>query len=270
MSTRFDDLPERLLSTLVLAPVALGCLWAGGVAWTLLVALAGIGTAAEWARIVSFRPAALPGALLPVLVVAAGLATAVGFGQLALALLGIATAALATGGGPRTDTRLWLAGGLLYLGLAAVAAIWLRLGGTVGRGNALFVVAIVCASDTGAYLIGRFVGGPKLMPRISPSKTWAGAAGGVAFAIAAGLLVAKAFAAGVSLGGVGVSIVLGGASQGGDLVESAVKRRFGVKHSGTLIPGHGGLLDRLDGVLAAAPAAAILLLTLGPGAPLWR
>lgn len=270
MRARFGDLPERLASAFVLAPIALVCLWVGGVSWAALVALAGIGVAAEWVRIASFRPAALPGLVLPVLVAAASLATAAGFALPALALLVLATAALAITGRPRAPGRLWLAGGMIYVGLAGMAAAWLRLGAGAGRGNLLFVLAIVWASDTGAYLVGRFVGGPKLVPRISPSKTWAGMVGGIAFAIAAGLLVAKLFAAGATLGGIAVSIALAAASQGGDLLESAFKRRFGVKHSSRLIPGHGGLLDRLDGVLAAVPVAAVLLLALGPGADLWR
>lgn len=270
MNTRFFDLPERLVSALVLAPIALACLWYGGVPWALLVAFAGAGTAVEWVRIVNFRPLSLPGAVLPPVVGVAALATAAGFVGPALALVVVAAAIMAAAGHPRPPGRLWLAGGLLYLGLAAIAAAWVRLGPGAGRGNFLFVLAIVWASDTGAYLVGRRLGGPKLLPRVSPSKTWAGAVGGLAFAIAAGLLVGRIFAAGSSLGGIGISIALGAASQAGDLLESAVKRRFGVKHSGTLIPGHGGLLDRLDGILAAAPAAAIILLILGPGAVLWR
>jgi len=270
MPARFDDLPERLRSALVLAPIALVCLWEGGAAWALLVALAGVGVAGEWVRIVTFRPAALPGVVLPMLVAASCLATGLGFARPALAALCLATAALATVAGPREAARRWLAAGMLYLGVAAVAAIWLRHGGAVGRGNVLFVILIVWASDTGAYLVGRFVGGPKLVPRVSPSKTWAGALGGTGFAVAAGLLVAVAFAAGPSLGVVAVSIALGTASQAGDLVGSVVKRRFGVKHSSMLIPGHGGLLDRLAGVLAAAPVASLLVLVLGRGAELWR
>jgi phosphatidate cytidylyltransferase len=267
---RFGDLPLRLLSALVLGPIALACLWADVRIWATLVALAGIGVAAEWVRICRFRPLALPGAVLPVVVASAGLATAAGLGWAALAALAAGSVVLAAARSREAAARLWLAGGLLYVGLAAVATVWLRLGGSTGRGNVLFMVLIVWASDSGAYLVGRLLGGPKLAPRISPSKTWAGALGGLAFAVAAGLLVAAGFAAGPSAGVVLVSATLGVASQGGDLLESAIKRRFGVKHSGNLIPGHGGVLDRLDGVLAAAPAAAILVLALGPGVELWR
>jgi phosphatidate cytidylyltransferase len=268
--SRFGDLPQRLLSALVLAPIALGCLWLGGVAWALLVTLAGVAIAVEWVRVCRFFPLSLPGLLLPVLVAAASLGAASGFGLPVLAAILAVGAALAAGTGGGAGPRRWLAAGLCYLGLAAVATVWLRLRGPAGLGNMLFVVLIVWASDSGAYLVGRVVGGAKLAPRISPSKTWAGAVGGLAFAVAAGILVAEGFAAGPSAGVVLASTTLGVASQAGDLLESVFKRRFGVKQSGTLIPGHGGVLDRLDGVLAAVPAAAILALALGPGVELWR
>ncbi|MGH7119394.1 MAG: phosphatidate cytidylyltransferase [Acetobacteraceae bacterium] len=270
MGGRFEDLPARLVSAFVLAAIALACLWAGGISWALLVAVAGIGVGVEWARVAGFRPAALPGLCLPVLAAAACLATAAGITVPTLILLAVVAAALARTGQAYSPGRVWLAGGVFYVGIAGMAATWLRLGTPAGRSNLLFVLVIVWASDTGAYLVGRMVGGPKLAPRISPSKTWAGMAGGIAFAIAAGLVVGKFFAAGTNVAGIGISIALAVASQAGDLLESAFKRRFGVKDSSRLIPGHGGLLDRLDGVLAAFPMAAIMMLALGPGADLWR
>lgn len=270
MGARFEDLPARLVSAFVLAAIALACLWAGGVSWTLLVAVASIGVGAEWARVASFRPATWPGLMLPVLAAAACVATAAGITLPALVVLAVAAAMLASGGQAYSPGRLWLAWGVFYVGIAGMAATWLRLGTPAGRSNLLFVLVIIWASDTGAYLVGRVIGGPKLAPRISPSKTWAGMAGGIACAVAAGLVVGKLFAAGTNVAGVGISIALAVASQAGDLLESAFKRRFGVKDSGRLIPGHGGLLDRLDGVLAAFPVAAILMLILGPGTDLWR
>lgn len=270
MAARFGDLPKRLLSALVLVPIALACLWAGGVAWVLLVILAGITVAVEWAQICRLRPFELPGTLLPVMVAAAAVLTAAGYGVAALAALIVVGAAVAAGAARGGQGSRWLAGGIVYVGVAAIATVWLRLRGPDGLGNMLFVILIVWASDSGAYLFGRLVGGPKLAPRISPSKTWAGAVGGLAFAVLAGLLVAVGFVGAPSPLVALVSIALGTASQGGDLLESAIKRHFGAKHSGTLIPGHGGLLDRLDGVLAAAPVAGILALALGPGVVLWR
>jgi phosphatidate cytidylyltransferase len=149
--------------------------------------------------------------------------------------------------------------GLLYVGPAVVSLIWLRAGAH-GFGRLVFLAAIVWAGDIGAYLVGRLVGGPRLAPRISPGKTWSGALGGTACAVLAGLAAAPVHTQAVGL----VALVLSLAAQLGDLLESALKRYFGVKDSGTIIPGHGGLLDRLDGVLTAAPAAVLLSLAASP------
>ncbi len=270
VTQHFADLRQRLVSALVLAPIALLCLWLGGAAWVLLVTLAAIAVGVEWVQVCRFFPFRPPGLLLPVLLAGASLAASFGFALAALGLLVAVGAILVASHGEGAGPQRWLAAGLCYLGLAAIATIWLRRHGPAGLGNMLFVVLIVWASDSGAYLVGRLVGGAKLAPRISPSKTWAGAAGGLVFAVAAGLLVAEAFAAGPSAGVLLASAMLGVASQAGDLLESVFKRRFGVKQSGTLIPGHGGLLDRVDGVLAAVPAAVALTLALGSGVDLWR
>ena len=129
-----------------------------------------------------------------------------------------------------------------------------------GAGVVLFLLAVVWSSDVGAYVTGRLFGGPRLAPSISPGKTWSGAAGGLASAVLVG-----AAAAGLGWGHVGLVMlaagVLGIAAQIGDLLESAVKRHFGVKDSGRLIPGHGGLLDRLDGLMAASLVAGAWLWT---------
>jgi phosphatidate cytidylyltransferase len=166
--------------------------------------------------------------------------------------------------------RRWLAAGVPYIGIGCIALIGLRGDGVAGLGNVLFLVAIVWASDIGAYMAGRLLGGPKLAPRVSPSKTWAGAAGGLLAASLAGALVAEAFAPAPLAGVVLVACALGVASQAGDLLESWIKRRCQVKDSSHLIPGHGGLLDRVDGLLAAAPVAALLALALGAGVPVWQ
>ena len=156
--------------------------------------------------------------------------------------------------------------GIPYFAPGIIALLWLRADDVVGRGNLLFLIAIVWASDIGAYAAGRLIGGPKLAPAISPGKTWSGAVGGLLAALA----VAALFPGGPSWRGLAVAALLGVASQAGDLLESAIKRGFGVKDSGRSIPGHGGLLDRIDGLLAAAPAAALLAAWLGRGVELWR
>lgn len=164
-----------------------------------------------------------------------------------------------------------LVAGLAWTWLTFVAIIALRADPVAGRANMMFVLLVVWASDVGAYLAGRKIGGPRLAPRISPGKTWAGAVGGLIAAVAVGLIVAR-FATGPTAFGLAalVAAVLSIIGQAGDLAESALKRYFGVKDSGRLIPGHGGLLDRLDAALTAIPAAALLANLIGPGVVLWQ
>ena len=152
-----------------------------------------------------------------------------------------------------------LALGALYIAPAIAALIWLRAQ-PLGQRWVLLLAAVVWGGDVGAYLIGRLVGGPRLAPAISPGKTWSGAIGGTLIAVLAGMAAWPERLALVAP----VALLLSLVAQAGDLLESAIKRRFGVKDSGRLIPGHGGLLDRLDGVLTSAPAAAIILLVFGP------
>jgi len=164
-----------------------------------------------------------------------------------------------------------LAGGTIWIVLAAAALLWLRADPTTGRANLLFLMLLIWAGDIGAYLVGRLVGGPRLAPLISPGKTWSGAAGGIAAALAVGWGAACLLpAGGRPLRVAAVALVFCVIGQFGDLAESWVKRHFGVKDSGTLIPGHGGLLDRLDAMIAVAPFAALLALCLGRGVLLWE
>ncbi len=175
-----------------------------------------------------------------------------------ICLLGLLMAAEWAGlcaGRPR---RLLLLGGL-YIGPAIAALIWLRAQPN-GYRWVLLLAAIVWGGDVGAYLVGRLVGGPRLAPSISPGKTWSGAIGGTLIAVLAGMAVWPERLALVAP----IALLLSIVAQAGDLLESAIKRRFGVKDSGRLIPGHGGLLDRLDGVLTSAPVASIVLLMFGP------
>lgn len=146
-----------------------------------------------------------------------------------------------------------LALGAVYIGPALAALIWLRAG-SQGLSRVLFLAAVVWAGDVGAYIAGRALGGPRLAPRISPGKTWSGALGGTLCAVLAGVVAWPGDTARAAL----VALLLSVVAQAGDLLESALKRHFGVKDSGRIIPGHGGMLDRLDGVLTAAPVAALL------------
>ena len=236
-SSRWRDLRRRAISAAVLAPIVLACVWFGGLAFTLLMGAALILLVVEWARLC--RQAHAP----------------------------------------------WmLVGGTLWLGLATAALLWLRGDPTAGRANLLFLFLLIWASDIGAYVVGRLIGGPRLAPLISPGKTWSGAAGGIAAALAVGWGAAwsppMASPIGASTGGqtgtdhaawiAAVALVLCVIGQLGDLAESWAKRRFGVKDSGALIPGHGGLLDRLDALIAVAPFAALLAFYLGRGVLFWQ
>lgn len=271
---RWSDLRTRVVSAAILAPLAIGAIWIGGPVWSAVILALAAGLSIEWVHVCGENPRDLAGIALPAVVLAAGAAAMAGQERAALLLLALGAAAICLAG-PRGPARLrgrtlFVAGGAAYVGLACVCMLWLR-DADAGRANVLFMMFVVWASDVGAYAAGRLIGGPKLAPRISPKKTWSGALGGIAAAILVGLAVAAAVAGPAGLGvAAGIAALLAAVSQAGDLAESLLKRRFGVKDSGRLIPGHGGLLDRLDGVLAAAPMTAMLALLTGPGVVLWQ
>jgi phosphatidate cytidylyltransferase len=153
---------------------------------------------------------------------------------------------------------MWCAGGLLYA--AAILSAPVLLGSDADHGFAaiVFLFVVVWLTDIVAYFAGRAIGGPKLMPRVSPNKTWSGAIGGTLASVAGGVFVASQFGIGSLVAAALIALVLSIVSQAGDLAESAIKRRFDAKDASQLIPGHGGLMDRLDGFVAAAAAAALI------------
>ena len=160
---------------------------------------------------------------------------------------------------------LWLAAGVVYIAAPCIAVVWLRAEPETGLVTILWLLAVIWATDTGAYFAGRGIGGPKLAPRISPKKTWAGLAGGIVAAGGVGAATAVILALPNAPALIVFSMVLAVVAQAGDLLESAIKRVFKVKDSGNLIPGHGGLLDRLDGLMTAAPTVAAVALMGGEG-----
>lgn len=231
-------------------------MWLGGWPFRLLLAGAALIAVREWVVIVggtARNPMVLPLALgSAALAFAAGLVAGPPVGVAAALVLAVVVGWSAAG-----HDRGWMAAGLPYVILGAIGLDWLRESPHGGLGLLLYVMLAVWATDIGAYAAGRSIGGPKLAPRLSPKKTWAGLIGGVVSSALAGALVA--LAVGAARPGVAALIgaVLAVVAQAGDLFESAVKRRYGVKDSGTLIPGHGGLLDRIDGLLTAAAALAL-------------
>jgi phosphatidate cytidylyltransferase len=154
---------------------------------------------------------------------------------------------------------LWRGLGLLWIGLPCVGLVWLRGQPGAGLIGVFWLLACVWACDTGAYFAGKSIGGAKLAPTISPSKTWSGLIGGMLAAALVSIIFSfYEYTGSVSLLAV-TGAVLAAVSQLGDLAESAVKRNFDVKDSGRLIPGHGGMLDRVDGLLFAVPAGVALM-----------
>lgn len=263
------DLRLRLASAALLGPVVLACIWLGSAWFSALIVLTMLGLGWEWVRMAGGASLSRQGVAVPGSVVAGSLLAALGLPLAGMAVL-LAGAGAAHALAGRLPAR-FLAAGVLYVGLAGVALIALRQDEAVGRANLVFIILVVWASDSAAYLAGRAMGGPKLAPAISPGKTWSGALGGLLGAMLVGLLAALFVnpAAAVAMAAL-VAGGLGVVSQAGDLLESGIKRHFGVKDSSRLIPGHGGLLDRLDGILAVAPVAAVLAWACGSGVHLWR
>ncbi len=259
-----NGVTARVASAVVLALVALAVAYVGGAVFLALCAVAAGGILGEWVWLVRRRADAR--ILTPGLLALAAAAAFIGLGRLDAAAAAIAVGAMAacliTAARPLAPLppggALWAGGGVIYAGAALFGPAVLRRDPTEGFIGLLFLFATVWMTDIFAFACGRAVGGPLLWPRISPRKTWAGAIGGVLGGVAAG--VAVAYASGIGrLGIVGVmALLLSLLAQAGDLFESAVKRRFGAKDASRLIPGHGGLMDRLDGFLVAAAAALII------------
>lgn len=256
------DLTKRVASAVVLIPAALGTAWLGGWGFALLWFLCGAIVLWEWNRLVLPETPAL---LLAGEIAALGLALVLvrhflnpGFAFVALG----AGAGLALAMSPQGRSR-WAIAGLLYAAAVVLGPVILRDDAALGLVAVLWLFAVVWGTDVAAYFAGRGIGGPKLWPRVSPKKTWSGFIGGTVAGTLVALAVVKLAALPVGMGLVLVTWVVAALSQGGDLFESAVKRRFQAKDSSALIPGHGGLMDRLDGFLVAAVVAAAVGLARG-------
>ncbi|TNM62186.1 phosphatidate cytidylyltransferase [Aliirhizobium smilacinae] len=254
------ELKLRIASAIVLAVVVLTATWVGGSAFNIVAAAIAPLIYYEWSTITrlaeqNFKTNAF-GWLIVVLIAGD---IVFGSSELSMPLLcgGAVTAALMVllGGG-----SWWLPGGIVYAGLSGISLAAIRGDNQAGFVATLFIFAVVWGTDILAYFVGRAIGGPKLAPRISPGKTWSGAIGGTVAGVAAsGLLTLGVFSR-LSLWTMALAFLLSVASQVGDLFESFIKRRFGVKDSSHLIPGHGGVMDRVDGLVFAC--FAVFLLTL--------
>lgn len=254
------NLVLRFASALVLGPLVLTTVYFGPPYFDVLMTVLAAVIAWEWARLCGAGRVDRQGYLV-IATVTAVMTTAL-LREYAIAgwlVMAGAMAAMVLGGRAQGRRSLWYAFGIAYAALPCLGFVWLRENHEQGREIVFWLILVVWATDTGAYAAGRTIGGPKLAPSISPNKTWAGLAGGAASAALIGV------AAGYFLDGPGpvmlalASATLAVISQAGDLFESGVKRYFGAKDSSNLIPGHGGLLDRMDGVLAAGLTVAALI-----------
>lgn len=264
-SSRQREIVLRVVSAAALAALALGATILSP--WTLLVLVIAAGglIAWEWGRLT--RGNSLDATAL----LAAGsvtvLAISVAVGRPAYGFFFLLAAAAATiwftGG---AFSRAWALAGLLYAALPASSLVFLRGDEMLGAAAVIYLFIVAWTTDTASYAAGHFIGGPKLAPRISPHKTWSGFLAGVLAPSLVGIVFATVLKSGSAVRLALVSVGLALACQAGDLLESWVKRRFGAKDSSQLIPGHGGLLDRIDGLMMAAVLAGLIALR-NPAAP---
>jgi phosphatidate cytidylyltransferase len=261
----------RVVSSLVLAPLPVAAIWFGWPWLPLLTGAAAALMAWEWGRLCGGGHFGRIGILLVAVVLAAVVTASLASTGLALgtALLGAGLVLWAARKTKDVEPQ-WTAFGAIWVALPCVCLLWLARDGLAGRATLLWLLGIVWATDIGAYSIGRIFGGPRLAPRWSPRKTWAGLAGGTACAALVGWATAAWLGISPAVPVAAVSAGLAIVEQFGDLAESVAKRRFGVKDSSGLIPGHGGLLDRLDGLLAVIPVVALLTLIGGRSLLAWR
>ena len=218
----------RILSALVMAPLAFAAIWFGFPYFEFMVSVVGVLAALEWQRLISSN-------------------------------------------GPQPQSWVWLIAGALYILLPCLILIWLRGIDNQGRQIIIWLFAVIWATDIGAYFSGKSIGGQKMAPIISPNKTWAGFIGGLVLACVTGLILNNYTEPSFETSEIIIaSIILSIIGQFGDLLESWVKRTFQVKDSGTLIPGHGGVLDRIDAILLATPAAGLIVLFYEIGEVPWK
>lgn len=260
-----SDLKPRLIAGAVMALVALSLDYAGPKPFALLVLGVALVMCWEWGRLVrgeEFGPALLVHVLA---VVVAGVLAAIGLP--AFGIVAVVIGAIVLLVAPLGPRRAMSAAGVAYVGLPVIAMLWLRDDATYGFVAILFVFAVVWGSDIGAFAAGRGIGGPKLWPRVSPNKTWAGLIGALTAGLVAGIIFALVVPGASVLALAVTGLVLAFVAQMGDLAESALKRRFGIKDSSAIIPGHGGVMDRADSTVAVSIAVAILALLVNPGSP---
>jgi phosphatidate cytidylyltransferase len=245
----------RVASAAVLAPLAIGVAWLGGWPFTLFWVVAAIAVWWEWIGLVEPTGRNVLLATGVCALVLQAILFEAGHPSIAIMIVALGVLAGIVTAGKQAPA---VAGGVVYASALLMAAAILRSDMMFGFAAIVFLYAVVWGSDIGGFFAGRAFGGPKLAPMISPKKTWSGAIGGTAVGVAAAVAIAALFSIGKPAMIAVVALVLSVASQCGDLFESWLKRRFDVKDASGLIPGHGGVMDRLDGFIFAVVAAAII------------
>ena len=266
-----NELKLRILSALVLGPIVLAAIFVGSPYLEIVMIVSGIAMAWEWDRMCGDQKFG-PGGIVACAALF-GIGLAVWFNRFDLALIMIGAAPLIGYGVVRLSGKGrpgWASASVIVIGVPCLAAIWLRSDPEIGLRITIWLVGVIWATDVGGYVVGRTVGGAKLAPRISPGKTWSGLGGAVSLAAIWGFAWAFWSSAPmpwvICLLGAVTAVV----AQCGDLSVSFVKRHFGLKDASNLIPGHGGVLDRFDGLLSTAPVIALFVYVTHGGMDLWR
>ena len=258
--TKWSDLRVRTLSAAALIPLVLLDIWFGGVVFTCFIVALGLLMAREWVRI-NFG-ANQTQLLLHFLAATTPIMGPISFSLFLLLILSL----LSIWFHRKNGFSFWNCVGIGYVGLPILALSLLRNDVQFGLLAVIWCLLIVWAADIMAYFFGRIIGGPKLAPRISPKKTWAGLLGAIFGAVAASCAVS--YFASLNIWPLaGLAAIFAILEQGGDIFESAFKRHYGVKDSGNLIPGHGGVLDRIDGLIAVVVAAVLVGFLHNPASP---
>lgn len=267
-SSLSGDLKRRVPSAIVLILLAIGATWYGGFPFLLFWTVAALIVWYEWATIVDVTPRTnvIASGAITIVVAAVFLAMNMTGAAVALIFVGALGCGFLTNGNDRA--QIWCGAGLLYASLVFIPAVLLRADVKFGFLAIIWLYAVVWLTDIGGYFFGRFIGGPKLAPVISPKKTWSGAIGGTLFGVLGGVTVASLANARVAFMSIVIALMVSLFSQAGDIFESFVKRKFGKKDASGILPGHGGVMDRVDGFIAAAALALLIgLLHRGAAAP---
>ena len=268
--TTVSSLWPRIITSIILIPSAIAAVYAGG--WVLAVwaGAAGFAMAREWTGIVH-KDAKLGWrfALHGFAIVSSQMLLVLGEPNLAIASILFAAFIGSLIAQRKEERSIWLIAGIIFVAVPCLAFANLRAMVPFGFETVVWLLCVVWATDSVAFVAGSAFGGPKLAPLISPNKTWAGAAAGLAAGVFAGIVLAQLVGQFASLAFIAASAALAVLTQGGDLAESFLKRRFGVKDTSDLIPGHGGALDRLDGMIFATSGLALFVICTGFSPVIW-